>query len=966
MATASIVARIVARPGGDLELADAAGQPVALRPTVTRLLAALLADHGAELDAGELVRRTWGDDPPADPTASLHTTVARLRRSLPEGAVTRTGAGYRLDLPAGVLTGPPAGGDAGASPVGFGPGFVPVLPLVGRASIVDAAVAAAGAGRGVVLHGETGAGKTRLAEEVVLRLHDAGWPAVMLRCRATGTAVPLGAFAPVLDGALPAAGLPMVVAARESIVERLGGRRLALGIDDLHQIDTLSAVLASQLVHGGHAVVVGTHRSSEYVPPAVADLWHEGLCDHTHVPPLDPGEVRALAEACTGRSVPADESERLWTLTHGNPLFLTIVTRDDGAGTPGTRSTLEELIAGQLAGLSPELRDALTVVAIAEPVSAAVLEELTDVTALIELERAGLVAIDRDGARANVRLRHPLHGEHLRATMSRLLARGIRAQLADALARRGARRHDDLMRLAAWSLEANRPLEVDVGVRAARDALRHNATDLARRVAAQTWEVHGHVDAAVVLAEVAYLDEPGGAAAAIAGEAVPGADPSARRRLVGLAARDVALKLGDTDRADALLAAEAVDPWLLSVRAQLLAYAGRGRAALEVLEAVPGDDRASRLPAAIATATALTQLGRASEALQLVDDCLRWFEPLGPRARLMTHQITAARARPLMVLGRLAEAEQSLRVGREGAREGGDRFAEAINATALGGLLPWQGRPAEALELARHAVDLLTASHHRAVAQWAWMSVGFAASVGHGADDVRAALRATAAVATETMTDGVRPLFAAGLAELEHDTDRARAVLLDGAAMCRRRELVFEEACALHGLALLGVDPGPRLDELAGLAGGLVDTFAAHARALVAADPDDLAAVAARFAGHGAHGLAADVLGRAAEAAARQGRMPLARRLAAAHHDQAAAADPGLVSPPVVVAEPLTAREKQVAELAARGHTSSAIAELLGLSARTVDNHLARVFEKLAVGGRAELGRALGMPGPTR
>ncbi|MEV1146769.1 helix-turn-helix transcriptional regulator, partial [Micromonospora sp. NPDC049799] len=55
----------------------------------------------------------------------------------------------------------------------------------------------------------------------------------------------------------------------------------------------------------------------------------------------------------------------------------------------------------------------------------------------------------------------------------------------------------------------------------------------------------------------------------------------------------------------------------------------------------------------------------------------------------------------------------------------------------------------------------------------------------------------------------------------------------------------------------------------------------------------------------------------------------------------------------------LTEREWQIARLAANGRTSRVIAERLFLSARTVENHLQRIYGKLGVAGRAELDAAL-------
>ena len=58
-------------------------------------------------------------------------------------------------------------------------------------------------------------------------------------------------------------------------------------------------------------------------------------------------------------------------------------------------------------------------------------------------------------------------------------------------------------------------------------------------------------------------------------------------------------------------------------------------------------------------------------------------------------------------------------------------------------------------------------------------------------------------------------------------------------------------------------------------------------------------------------------------------------------------------------AETLSAQERRIADLAATGHTTKQIAAQLSISARTVDNHLYRVFPKLGITSRAGLSEAL-------
>ena len=59
-------------------------------------------------------------------------------------------------------------------------------------------------------------------------------------------------------------------------------------------------------------------------------------------------------------------------------------------------------------------------------------------------------------------------------------------------------------------------------------------------------------------------------------------------------------------------------------------------------------------------------------------------------------------------------------------------------------------------------------------------------------------------------------------------------------------------------------------------------------------------------------------------------------------------------------ADALTASERRVAELAAAGRSNKEIAQSLFITAKTVENHLGRVYGKLGIGSRKAIAQALG------
>ncbi len=189
--------------------------------------------------------------------------------------------------------------------------------------------------------------------------------------------------------------------------------------------------------------------------------------------------------------------------------------------------------------------------------------------------------------------------------------------------------------------------------------------------------------------------------------------------------------------------------------------------------------------------------------------------------------------------------------------------------------------------------------------------------------------------------------------------------LLAIASDVRADGVVLFEASLLHDVARFGA-PGEvvdRLDELAGqLDGPFFPLFALHARALAGGDADALEACADGFEQLDSLALAAESAAELAEVLRRAGQQRAAS--AASQRSAALAALAGGVATPPMGRgegpEPLTAREREIAMLAASGVASREIGERLFVSTRTVDTHLARVYRKLGVTSRAELASAMG------
>jgi DNA-binding CsgD family transcriptional regulator len=863
--------------------------------------------------------------------------------------------------------------------------------FVGRVDEKHRLVAAATGqtGRGLIFSGAAGIGKSRLLRESLDAVSSIDFALHAASANIASSGLPFGGLAQILPADPPSGLSPagLMRWAVDGLRTAAAGRPIVLAVDDVHLLDPPSAALLHLLVHEG-ATMLGTLRSGEPVPSPISALWTAGLVDHAELSPLSSAESNDLLTGMLGGPVESATAVRLARLSDGNPLLLRELVMAARGGDEMVRAfglwrwtgrlslapTLTDLVDHRIGNLPAGIRDVVDLVAFGEPIGLVPLMATATPVDVEAAEDRGLIRVVADDRRLDVRLAHPLYGEIVRRRCPVIRTRRLLATLAELIEGTGARRRDDLLRVAVWRLDSGTAQDSAMLLDAAGQAFGRFDMGLAQRLGEAARRAGGGYPAVELLATILmFCDQP-----------------------------DRALELLDDTAAEATSTPQLRGRWL-TVRA-MIRFSGLGDpAAVDELAGATGDVSDPGALARMRACESLMRLQRGEwdAAVALANGVVA--EPAaGVADRAMAQCVLAfvAAARGKLVRCEELLAEVDARTAQWRRDSPAVQYVlEMARGTRVGIALDLDGMDAI---LAAEFADLAQLGEFRFGSGYASMIRAHAAWLrGRTGDALRASEQACAALGSTRLYDGCAHVSRAQAAALRGETDIAVAALQvadsrpdaclrhlypwreqvrawvlaaagDLPAAVRQLQsltarlfgdgLSGNELLAQHELVRLGradLAVG-RMAELvrAGVQGPTAHLLLRHARASADGSGAELLAVAHDFAGRGLHVFAAEA-GAAAVSRLRAERDPAAVAASTLLADVLSRCDT-LRTPMLMAVQPvLTPRERQVAELAAVGVRSREIADRLFLSTRTVENHLQRVYAKLGVSGRMELDPAL-------
>jgi DNA-binding CsgD family transcriptional regulator len=829
--------------------------------------------------------------------------------------------------------------------------------------------------RGIVLVGDAAVGKTTLARQVAQSL---SVPVEWVAGTESARSIPLGAFAHLVGAATSRDPMAFLAAVREALLTE---DHTVVVVDDAHLLDELSATLLHQLALEESVRIVATVRTGQPVPDAITSLWKDDYLERLDLGPFTKEQCVGLIEKALGGSVEGLSEDLIWEASGGNPLFVRHLV--EGAleagtlrqvrgvwqlrGPAGVTSELASLVDARLDLLPDDVLHTLRVLTFCEPLDLDTMTQMVGADAIEQAEARGLIRIveHRDGC--HVRFNQLLVGDVMRRRLGVAAARRVRGELVRALRERPIRGPVERIQLAELTLDSDVPLDIELLVAAAGDAIALADTTLGERLARAAVSRGGGLAASELLARSLMWQGKAAEAEQVLGTFDPDEMDEAELVRWGTARIvDLQLSMGDAEGANRVLellrsrvsehgSRLAVD----GIASASLAFANRLENAAELSRRVVSDPTASPTAvgwAVLGGALALALMGRGDDVSALAD---RGREIENQIDGLLRCLMSFAEIRALALTGDFDGAER--------------RSADMVRISSPGQYLAWgmaslaagivqlaRGRFSDAASRMEQSVAALTTE---SAAWWSLPRLLLAQSrcVLGRADEaakIIAELRTRSGGHDFVFRPQLR-IAEAWLAAAQGIVTTAIGASLDAAQLANQSGQRTIEMLALHDAVRFGdrtslqrlIDAADTVD------GRLAAVYVAHATALLNRDAAAVYSVAELFEQIGALLSAADAAAQAADMFEAQGDRSRAVE-AAATADRLATMCGGIETPALSLAAhplPLSTREREIANLVAAGLSTREIAERLMVSARTVEGHIYHACAKLDVSDRDAL-----------
>jgi len=309
---------------------------------------------------------------------------------------------------------------------------------VSRAPVLDVVRRAVEAGTSVTVVGLPGSGRSTLLAQVRDAADDDGWSVVSVPGLGGGAERPLESL--VLAGFVtgPTGSLGAMAAAVDGVTRAASGGRTLFLLDDVEALDDASAAVIGAVVARRGASVVATVRPPFPGTGPVERVLAGREATVLGIPVLPFEEVHRLMSELLGGQVDSDVAGRVYALSGGLPgIARSIVLEARRAGhltkqsggwvsrrdlwTPALAVTVERL----LDGLGDDERDGLRILSVLGPSEVRAVRRLLPWSVVVALDDHGLVRFVEEEDRSLVVLFPPLLAEHLRHIGHD--ARGVRA-----------------------------------------------------------------------------------------------------------------------------------------------------------------------------------------------------------------------------------------------------------------------------------------------------------------------------------------------------------------------------------------------------------------------------------------------------------------------------------------------------------------------------------------------------------